>query len=194
MKRTYLFILPILILSFISCDGKDRKTKSNVTILKESKLLDSFSENITYIPAKEVKMITDTILSNGFNLKIKNQTDTLNNISTSYAKDSIKYITHYRQFISDIKIEKDNKSIFSSTINKAFLINKYKSLIIEKLNLDNLRFGGAFVNDNDPTNESVILSLYLDNPIIETLFIYNLSISSNGETDFKYVKKLKYDK
>ena len=47
------------------------ETKTNTEVLKEHKLLDSFSEQIKYIPEKYTEVITDTILSNGFRVKIK---------------------------------------------------------------------------------------------------------------------------
>ena len=71
MRKTYFLILSLFICFLISCDGRDRSSKPNIEVLKENKLLDSFSENITYSPTREVKTVTDTILSNNFNVKIK---------------------------------------------------------------------------------------------------------------------------
>ena len=43
-------LLFILLVTLISCDGRERAHKSNTEVLIENKLLDSFSESIKYIP------------------------------------------------------------------------------------------------------------------------------------------------
>lgn len=114
MKYSSLIILFAIAMCFAACDGRDRLHKTPQEVLQETKLLDSFSENITYIPAGYAEKITDTIFSNGYNIHIKMYSDMENHISSYSGKDTI----NYRDFNLDIKVVKDGKIIMEKTFNK----------------------------------------------------------------------------
>ncbi len=124
MKK--LLFLILLTIIFISCDGRNRKHKTNRAILIENKLLDSFSQRVTYFPESYTEISTDTILSNGFKVKIKSYTDMQNNVLNEFEEGSIHFKHYYREYNTDIEIVKNEKVIFSDTINKSFLIQKLK--------------------------------------------------------------------
>ena len=64
-----MFLASTIIL--ISCDGRDRIYKTNAEVLHESNLFNVFSQQIKFIPEQSIEIETDTILSNGFQVKIK---------------------------------------------------------------------------------------------------------------------------
>ena len=65
-----LILISSLSIALLSCDGRDRTYKSNVEILKSNNLFESFSKQVNFIPNLPVEIFTDTILSNGFQVKI----------------------------------------------------------------------------------------------------------------------------
>ena len=117
MNRLVIFLL--LFFAFISCDGRDRATKTNQEILNETKLLDSFSENIQYFPKEYSEKVTDTILSNDYNIRIKLVSDMTNSVLNSFQIDSIKYKHHYRDFSTEIIVKKKGRSIFNKNFKKS---------------------------------------------------------------------------
>ncbi|NMH89493.1 DUF4738 domain-containing protein [Flavivirga algicola] len=119
MNKLVVFTL-ISIITLASCDGRDRKYKSTVEVLKENKLLKVFSQEIKYVPDTYVEIKTDTILSNGFEVKV-NYHSLENDFVIETLKserDSIKKI-HYKNFEAQLLVLKNNTIINKSLINKA---------------------------------------------------------------------------
>uniref|UniRef100_UPI0040488998 hypothetical protein n=1 Tax=Mariniflexile sp. TaxID=1979402 RepID=UPI0040488998 len=115
-------LLFILIVLFIGCDG--RKTKSD--LLKESvtKFKDSLGaiEIVEYIPEKYSEVKTDTILSNGFSISIKTYTNMKESVTSKHKIDSVTYVEHHRNWISEVKIKKSDQQIFNEKIDKDFFL------------------------------------------------------------------------
>ena len=116
-----------LFIIFLSCDGRERKYKTNAEVLKENKLFDSFSKQIEYIPKHDTKIFTDTILSTGFHVKMKYYSLNNNN-STKIIKASnnINKTLHFKNFEAQFQISKNNNSIAQININKK-LFRKFES-------------------------------------------------------------------
>ena len=120
MNKFTLLILGILIV-FLNCDGRDRINKTPQEVLIENQLLDSFSENIKYFPKAYTETTTDTILSNGYRVTIKNYSDMKNSVLKTFETDSIKNKHYFRENISEVEVFKDDKQIFKQIINDDFL-------------------------------------------------------------------------
>ena len=117
MKKNTLILSLLVIVLISSCDGRDKAFRSAQNDLIENKVLDTFTENVNYYPKSYTEIVTDTILSNGYNIHIKFYSD-MNNTLIVNEKDA----THYRDFIVDVKITKETKEIFNDTIYKSFLL------------------------------------------------------------------------
>ncbi len=126
MKKLLLYIF-LLSIAFVSCDGRNRKYKSNTDVLRESNLLESFSAQTKFIPNEPVEIITDTIFNNGFHLKLK-----YNSLENNYFSKTIKsnndFLIHknYKNFEASILVLKDEKIITKGIINKT-LFRNYES-------------------------------------------------------------------
>jgi hypothetical protein len=132
--KTIIIILTLLSFSLVlSCDGRSRTFKTEIEVLKENKLLDSFSEKINYYPKTYTEVVTDTILNSGFKVKIKYWSDDNNMLTDSYETDGINHIDYYHEFNADIEIKKENQIIFSKTINKDF-INRFSASKQNRIN------------------------------------------------------------
>lgn len=116
-----LLILLLTTIVFISCDGRDRKYKSNAEVLHENNLLNSFSEKIEFIPKHHVQIVTDTILSNGFQVKLKYNSIENNAIVKlkKIKKDTVSQI-HYKNFEAKLQVIKSGKIITENVIDKTF--------------------------------------------------------------------------
>ncbi|MDD7885676.1 DUF4738 domain-containing protein [Flavivirga sp. 57AJ16] len=113
------FILLIFTLTLASCDGRNRKYKTNAEVLKENNLLESFNQEIKFVPETYTEIKTDTILSSGFEVKINYRS--LENdfvLETRKSKgDSVTKI-HYKNFEAQLLVLKNNTIINRSLINK----------------------------------------------------------------------------
>ena len=118
MNRLLFFIL-ISALALTSCDGRQRKYKTNAEVLKENKLLKSFTEKIKFVPETYTEIITDTILSNGFEVKI-----TYHSLESDFVLETIKSKNdsrtriHHKNFEAQLQVFKNNTIINKSLISK----------------------------------------------------------------------------
>lgn len=67
-KLAFLFLILILTLASYYC--KNRVYKTNIAVLKEYNLLNSFSEQAKFKPEEHIEIQTGTLLNNKFNIKI----------------------------------------------------------------------------------------------------------------------------
>ena len=138
MNKFTLLILGILIV-FLNCDGRDRINKTPQEVLIENQLLDSFSENIKYFPKAYTETTTDTILSNGYRVTIKNYSDMKNSVLKTFETDSIKNKHYFRENISEVEVFKDDEQIFKQIINDDFLSLKIADYISNEIYIDELK-------------------------------------------------------
>lgn len=148
--KNILIVLILVCVGFVSCDGRKSQSES----LKESieKFKDSVGpiEIIKYIPKDYAENVTDTILSNGFRIKIKTFTDMEHGIVDSISiKDSITSKTIRRDFLSEVTVFKNDRQIFSKTIDKSTFEKQYELI---KGQLKEMILSSVWVNqvhDND---------------------------------------------
>jgi hypothetical protein len=143
MKQLYLSLFSLIILGFISCDGRDRLDKTPQEVLQENQLLDSFSEKeIRFIPESYAEKTIDTIFINGYEVHVKMYSDMDSHITV----ESVNETVNYRDFNLDIEVIRDNETILSLTINKEHEI-VYEHL--SRLNLDEYYLRDFWVAKNN---------------------------------------------
>src|SRR5688572_2343911 len=71
MKNS-LFLLALITIVCLSCDGRQTKKEALERAVSEFNLKNTVSEIVTYHPEAYVEIVTDTIISNGMNVHIKN--------------------------------------------------------------------------------------------------------------------------
>jgi len=121
------FIFIIVIITHLSCDGRDRIYKTNAQVLSENNLLETFSEQIKFVPETKVEIVTDTILSNGFQIKIHyNSIEHRSVLKTEKTKNISTTKTHYKNFEAKLHILKNGLTINQTVINKS-LFNAFKN-------------------------------------------------------------------
>ncbi|MFH6769406.1 hypothetical protein V8G56_11705 [Gaetbulibacter aquiaggeris] len=173
------FIIFLISFVLISCDGRSKIYKSNQEILKEHGLYEAFSERINYIPESYLETSTDTILSNGYEIKIKSYTDMNNSLLNTYTKNNIQHKNYYRNINSSITIIKNNQEILSKLINKEALITCDKSL--EKM-IQNKILQGVWINEYASIiNNKVIINVLFVEPGTNKNINYSLEFDAQGK-------------
>ncbi len=173
-------LIILIIIMFSSCGESDRKQKTNEEILKENKLLDSFTESVKYIPETYSEVETDTILNNGFRVKIKTYTEMQDNVLNEFVIDTIKYRFHYRNYTGKLDIFYNNTSVLKETINKSYL-NKNK----DKTFWDDAIMAGIYLDEHSSTKEEVIISVLYCIPESEICKEFNIIIDKKGNTSLE---------
>ncbi|TYA72001.1 hypothetical protein [Seonamhaeicola marinus] len=141
MFKNLLLKIPVVLLAVFvglcSCDS--RKYKND--LLKESitKYKDSLEpiELVQYIPEYDIITETDTLLSNGYNIKIKTYTDMSNSVLQSFKTDSESVKLYFREVVSDVTVFKNDKLIFNQRFNNQFFSNNLGSINAQDLDYIN---------------------------------------------------------
>ena len=186
MKNLLGLFLIIAVIS-TSCDGRKSQSEALTESIKE------FSEKVTlqkdvYKPNDYIERQTDTLLSNGFRVKIKAYTDLNNSVVFTHIKDTINYNTYYRNFKIDISVSKNNKVIFNESIDKQKAIKffNYKSTLLpdaEFYNFDKLAVLKSVEVNADPVNTNVVAIEFLYAiPESERFASHTLIIDETGKS------------
>ncbi len=171
-----LVLIFVSTVSLISCDGRDRKYKTNAEVLQENNLLNKFSKQIKFTPNNPVTIDTDTILSNGFNVKI-NYRSIENNAFYEVSKkekDSIIKM-NYKNFEADIIVFKDDTPINQTTINK-LLFAEFES--VSFWNRAIMQY--VWVDQNKSNDDVLYLNTSFNIPETETYKDFIVTIDKNG--------------
>jgi len=161
MKHLLGILIIVASITFMNCEGRRTQSQALSKSIEKFKKKVNFETNV-YIPKTYIEQETDTLLSNGYHVKIKTYTDTSNAVHFSKIKDTINYQTYYRNFKFDISVSKDNKLIYherfdKKKVNKAF---NYSTNLVsgsELYNFDALAVLKSINVNDDPTYTNMVL-------------------------------------
>lgn len=114
-----LCLLILITIALISCDGRHRAYMKNEAVLREANLFESFSEEFKYIPERPTEIVTDTLFSNGFNIKT-----IYHSLDNSFVSKKVKNKngkatnTYHHNFEVQFQIHKSGMLIKDGIINK----------------------------------------------------------------------------
>ncbi|WP_299117158.1 hypothetical protein [uncultured Winogradskyella sp.] len=182
MKKL-LGLLVILIIGFTSCEG--RKTQGQAL----SEDIEDFKnevkiEKVIYKPANYVEREVDTLLYNGYRVKIKTYSDMDNTVLFTEIKGTVNYQTYYRNFKFDILVEKDGKRIYNEHFDK----NKINTLLefnsaTEPNNKDFDKLGilkSIEIDDNLSFPDRIKIDIMYAVPETDRTSLYSLFINKKG--------------
>ncbi|WP_422104316.1 hypothetical protein [Winogradskyella sp.] len=186
--RNFAFILLLLVLAVTSCEG--RKTQSQA--LKEA--IEDFKKTVTveipvYQPESYMEREVDTLLHNGYRVKIKTYTDMDHAVLFTKIKDTINYQTYYRNFKFHILIEKNGKRIFNTHFDKTRInsLLEYKDSPISELrDFDKLSVLKSIeLNKDLPNSEYVEIDIMYAIPNTDKVALHTISINEKGLMNIK---------
>ncbi len=186
--RTIFGLLLILIIGFTSCDGRITQNQALSESIEEFKKSASLEVNV-YVPEAYLELEVDTLLSNGYSVKIKTYSDMSNSVLFTKIKDTINYQTHYRNFKFNISVSKDDKLIYKESFdkekaNKAF---NYKASLVPGSNLYNFDklsvLKSIQVNDDPSYTNMVLIDIIFAIPETDRYASHTLFINENGKSN-----------
>ena len=124
MKQLLILSVCFGILCFTSCDGKERALKIAHQNAEDSTLSKSFFESTEYFPKDYTESITDTLLTNGFRVKMLFASDMKDNLLREFKADTIHYKHYYREFNLKKVAHKNDSELLNQFIDKAYLIEQ----------------------------------------------------------------------
>jgi hypothetical protein len=193
--KNILGLVLITIIGFTSCEGRKTSHQALSESIEEFKKNVNFETNI-YIPETYLELEVDTLLSNGYRVKIKTYSDMSSSVLFTKIKDTINYQTHYRNYKFDITVTKDEKPIYNESFDKKKVNNafNYDVNLVTDSNLysfDKLAVLKSIQVNDDPlyTNMVRIDILYAipetDRYASHTLFINKKGKSNIVQVDVK---------
>lgn len=121
--RNLFGLLVLVIIGFTSCEGRRTHGQSLAESVKEFKA-NTIIEKVNYIPSEYNEIVTDTMLSNGFRVKISTFSDMKNSVPIVSKLDNVVKKKNYRQHIGEIEIFYNEKLITRTNIKKSFFFDE----------------------------------------------------------------------
>lgn len=121
MKNSLILLLVVAFIS-LSCK-RSHNSKDSLINSIESLKNKGFIGEVTYIPNTYSEVATDTIFNNGFKINIRHYSDMNNEVLNEFKRDTITHQHFYRDFKANVKVSKNDVTLFSKTIDKSFFIN-----------------------------------------------------------------------
>lgn len=181
-------ILFILLIGFTSCGDRKTQGQALAESIEEFKKTVNFETKV-YIPETYTEREVDTLMSNGFRVKIKTYTDMTNAVHFSKIKDTINYQTYYRNFKFDISVTKDDKLIYNESfdkqkVNKALNYNSKLAAGSDLHNFDALAVLKSIEVNDDPTyTNMVLIDLMYAIPESDRYASHRLFINNKGKSN-----------
>ena len=179
-----LVILILLSIAFSSCDGRHRAYRSNEEVLKEANLFRSFSEVIKFIPQRNTKIITDTLLNNGFKVKLNYHSIESDFVIMTSKKGNDSIIKkHFKNFEAQFSTSFNNTIIANGIINKELFYN-----YTNRSFLDHAIMQYVWIDYLASTQSSIQLNTSFKIPETDKFKDFTLTIFNDGNIKIKEVK------
>ncbi len=191
--RKILILLLIIVIGFTSCEGRKTQSQALSESIEEYKKSASLEVDV-YHPETYVEREVDTLLSNGYRVKIKTFADMDNSVLFTKIKDTINYQTYYRNYKFDIRVEKNGKLIYKerfdkSKANKALNYNSNYASGSQLYNFDKLAVLKSIQVDEDVSLKNVVaIDIMFAIPESNKYSNHKLFIDEKGLSNFVYIE------
>jgi len=188
-----LAILTLCSIALMSCEGRKTQQQALFESIEEFKKTVSFEKHV-YIPESYMEQEVDTLMSNGFRVKIKTYTDMTNAVHFSKIKDTINYQTYYRNFKFDVSVTKDEQEIYNESfdkqrVNKAFNYNTNLIAGSDLYQFNTLAVLKSIqVNDDPAYTNRVAVDILYSIPETDKLTSHMLFIDKKGKSNIIQVE------
>jgi hypothetical protein len=132
-------VLLLLFVAFISCEGRKTQNQALAEDIEDFKKVVSYEVNV-YVPETYMEREVDTLLSNGFYIKIKTYSDMDNSVLFTKIKDTVNYQTYHRNFKFDIIVKKNDELLLNRHFDKKSINKLFKYDTVTKSNIEGYDF------------------------------------------------------
>lgn len=184
MKNT-LLLLALISIICLSCDGRKTQKEALEHAISEFNLKNNVSEKVNYHPEAYVEIVTDTIISNGIKVHIKNYSLLDEQILISNTTDATsKEVKYQRVFESEIIVSKASKDILSTHISA----KEFKTSATD-LFWNNATLQHVWVNQDLSTDDDIKLDISFINPKNNAYKLYRMSIDGYGQQTLNLIEE-----
>lgn len=187
--RNILILLTLISVAFISCDGRKTHSESLQEAVEAFKDSVGPIEVIKYFPEDYAENVTDTILSNGFRVKIKTYTDMENSYLDAFEGEGTIYKHYYRNYKTDIVILKNDKEVLITTVGNDFMMKNNPSL--DESFKEEMMMSGVWIDQSKSNNHAnVVLDFSFCKPETDFCYHYEMTVENNGDY---HIKEIEYN-
>ncbi len=185
MKKRFLLLPFILLIVFASCDHRTSKKdhlKTAVSNFNKNVTLDPFN---VYEPKEQVVIQTDSIISDTFQVSIKNYSNSSSAIllSEKISDTGLQSLFH-RTFESDILVTVKDDIIFKKHISAAHFSLNPKTGFWKDATLEHV-----WVNQEYSNSTSLSLGISILNPKLKTFKLYEMLIDREGNETLNLIEE-----
>ncbi|MDT0558887.1 hypothetical protein RM697_09520 [Ichthyenterobacterium sp. W332] len=167
-------MLVITSIVIFNCEGRKTQSQALKESLEAYKIKTIVTED-TYVPELYSEVKIDSTLTNGFYVSVKNYTNMHQAYTISKRKNNILTYTHFRSWISDLKVTFNNQDIVNTLIDDDFIDN-----ITNTHEYSSFRYSHLEVLQEKTASDSIRLNVYALKPQTKDFLVYELEILSNG--------------
>lgn len=184
MKNLF-FIIAIVSVVFMSCDGRKSKNVALKESVKEYNQRESNLVVVKYYPKEYTEVVTDTLLSNQVKVHIRNYSLDNEAILISNSDESAtRKIKYHRVFESDVLITTPSRELFKthiSAIQFAF-INPDEFW-------DNATLQNVWLNEELSTAEDIQLEMSFINPQNKSYKLFRMTVDRLGKHQIALIEE-----
>lgn len=176
MKRLSVFFIVISSIAIWSCSYSDtRKERLNNAVSEFNKKIKSIYIN-SYYPEEYVEIKTDSIISNTFEVSIKNFASSNEYIFIkSNIKDHTRTSEFHKIFKSEIHVQVSDRTIY----DKLLIATTFDPLSDSKF-WNNATLEHVWIDQINSSSERLTLNVSFINPLDDSFKLYELQIDMNG--------------
>ncbi len=183
--KNILFLIAIICIAFISCDGRKSKSMALKESIEEFNQNQSDIETVIYYPKEYTEVVTDTIISDGLKIHIKNYSLKNEAVLISSPKKTLQEeATYHRVFESEIVVSTPSKIIFSGYISAAQFKEKSYDPFWNHATLQH-----AWVNQELSTTHHVQVDVSFINPKENSYKLFRISIGADGQEQINLIEE-----
>ncbi len=176
--KTIFNCLLLLVFLCVSCDGSSNSKNNPKNDVATNTTLIAVSTTKKYVPKNYTEIKTDTLLQNGFQIKLNVFSNLEKNIPKILSNAKTKTDTFYREFEADILVNYNSKLLFKKRINKQFILDYYQEIYNPKLATVILK--NAYVLQQPKTNNASSIILEYCKPNNTSCFSYEIEVYKDG--------------
>ncbi|MGJ8593621.1 MAG: hypothetical protein ACSHXF_13805 [Aquaticitalea sp.] len=179
--KNILLVLFLACVGFVSCDGRKSRSESLKASVAEFNEKQSEIPEVNYYPNEYTEVVTDTIISNGINVHIKNYSLLDKSILMSATENGQK---EHRVFESEVVISTATKEILNTRISVEMFKSESSDSFWNSATLQHV-----WVNQELSSSMDVKLDMTFINPTNDTYKLYRLSIDDNGQQQMELIEE-----
>jgi hypothetical protein len=155
----------------MSCDGRQSQRESLENAVSEFNQKQTPIETVKFHPKDYTEIVTDTIISNALEVKIKNYTLMDKHIVLNSNSNEM-----HRLFESEVEVFAASTSVFKTIINAELFATQKDSPFWNQATLEHV-----WVNQDLSTVKEVFLDVSFLNPITKDFKLYRMTVDISGK-------------